>query len=462
MTEKNKVPGSFRDPSGFLFLHEGHLYRQINSSYQENFEHLIHSGLYQRLVETGLLLSHEEVTEKFERTGSYYKIIQPQPIPFISYPFEWCFSQLKDAALLTLKVQKISFEFGMSLKDSSAYNIQYFQGTPIFIDTLSFQKYQEGSPWIAYRQFCQHFLAPLVLMAYRDIRLNQLLKIYLDGIPLDLTNALLPARTRFKWTILSHISLHSRSQKYFAKRPKTFGHSRISKRGFQGLISSLESGVRALKWKPQEVEWQNYYQESNYSPESMDHKIQLVEQCLEQIEPTTLWDLGANTGVFSRLASKRGINTISFDLVPACVEKNYLEAISQGEKNLLPLILDLTNPSPGLGWANEERISLVERGPVEVIMALALIHHLAIGNNLPFDKIASFFNKVGDSLIIEYVPKTDPQVQRLLATREDIFPDYTQALFENKFKQHFFIDKRMTIKNTDRTLYLMRKVVRAR
>ncbi len=144
------------------------------------------------------------------------------------------------------------------------------------------------------------------------------------------------------------------------------------------------------------------------------------------------------------------------------MEKNYLEGIAQGEENLLPLILDLTNPSPGLGWANEERMSLAERGPVEMIMALALIHHLAIGNNLPYDKIASFFNKVGDSLIIEYVPKTDPQVQRLLATREDIFHDYTHTLFEEKFKQHFFIDKRMPIKNTDRTLYLMRKVGRSR
>jgi hypothetical protein len=460
MTVINNIPGSFRDPSGFLFLHQGRHFRQINSSYKENFDRLIESGLYNRLVQRSLLISHREVTEKFEQTGDGYKIIEPQPVPFISYPFEWCFSQLKNAAIMTLEVQKIALEFGMSLKDASAYNIQFLGGKPIFIDTLSFETYREGTPWIGYRQFCQHFLAPLALMVYRDARLNQLLRIFLDGIPLDLTRGLLPARASFKWTLLTHIFLHSMSQKYFSKRPITGGHRKINYREFQGLLSSLDSAVRHLKWQTREKEWSNYYQQSDYSSESLAHKTQLVGEFLDQIKPETVWDLGANTGVFSRLAGQRGIRTIAFDLDPACVELNYLQTIKHKEANILPLVLDLTNPTPGLGWAHEERMSLAERGPADLLLALAVIHHLAIGNNLPFEKIASFLNKVGDSLIIEYVPKTDPQVQRLLATREDIFPDYTQIFFEGQFRQFFAIEKKITIKKTERVLYLMRKVGR--
>jgi hypothetical protein len=461
MTAINSIPGSFRDPSGFLFLYEGRYFRQINSSYKENFDQLIQSGLYHRLVESGLLISHKEVTEKLEQAVECYKIIEPQFIPFISYPFEWCFSQLKNAAILTLEIQKIALEFGMSLKDASAYNIQYLNGNPIFIDTLSFEIYLEGSPWVAYRQFCQHFLAPLALMAYGDVRLSQLLRVYLDGLPLDLTSVLLPARARFRWPILMHIFLHGRSQRYFSKRPKTFNHLKINKKGLLELIGSLDSAIRALDWKPQKEEWSDYYQESNYSSEAMNYKREVVEQFIDRVRPSTLWDLGANIGIFSRLASRLGINTVSFDLSPACTEQNYLEVIAQGEKNLLPLILDLTNPSPSLGWANEERMSLVERGPVEMIMVLALIHHLVIGNNLPFEKIASFLNKIGDTLIIEFVPKTDPQVQKLLCTREDIFPDYTQDLFEDSFKPYFSIEERILLKSTGRTLYLMKKVGRS-
>jgi hypothetical protein len=422
---------------------------------------LIRSGLYDRLVKAGLLLAHVDVSERFNTTGDWFKIIQPVPLPFISYPFEWCFSQLKNAALLTLEVKAIALEFGMSLKDGSAYNVQYVKGKPIFIDTLSFEKYTEGAPWIAYRQFCQHFLAPLALMAYVDVRLSQLLRVYLDGIPLDLTTTLLPAKARYKWSLFSHIVLHSRSQKFFSGRPQKFEHLKISKKSLLGLVNSLDSAVRALKWNPPKEEWSDYYLDSPYSSGAMAQKRQVVEQLLNQVRPNTLWDLGANTGMFSRLAGQRGIETISFDLSPACVERNYLEAAAQGEEHLLPLFLDLTNPSPGLGWANEERMSLADRGPVGMIMALALIHHLVIGNNLPFDQLASYFNKMGETLIIEYVPRTDPQVQRLLASREDIFPDYTQDRFEAVFKQYFFIDQTIPVGDTDRTIYLMRKAVRS-
>ena len=180
MTVTSRVDsGSFRDSNGFVFWQDGALYRQVNTSYKDNYEHLMESGLYEVLVSGGLLLPHEEVNIQSSQPDLAYKVIRPELIPFISYPYEWCFSQLKDAALTTLEIQKTCLDFGMSLKDCSAYNIQFRKGKPVLIDTLSFEKYREGQPWVAYRQFCQHFLAPLALMSHKDIRLNQLLRVYI-------------------------------------------------------------------------------------------------------------------------------------------------------------------------------------------------------------------------------------------------------------------------------------------
>lgn len=202
MTGKDRtLSASFRDPAGFLFSRGGILYRQVNHSYAENFSALIDSGLYEKLVKASLLISHSEVDELTGRPfapaipASAYRTIRPEAIPFISYPYEWSFGQLKDAALATLSIQKRALKAGMSLKDASAYNIQFYRGKPVLIDTLSFEIYHEGEPWVAYRQFCQHFLAPLALMAARDVRLNQLMRVYIDGLPLDLASKLLPPRT---------------------------------------------------------------------------------------------------------------------------------------------------------------------------------------------------------------------------------------------------------------------------
>jgi hypothetical protein len=242
------VPASFRDPSGFLFVRESSLFRQVNITYKENYDHLMTSGLYRALVDAELLIPHDEIDVEPAKPDKAYKIIKPELIEFISYPYEWCFSQLKDAALTTLKVHKKAFDFGMSLKDCSAYNIQFRKGKPIFIDTLSFEKYHEGQPWVAYRQFCQHFLAPLALMSHRDIRLNQLLRVYIDGVPLDLASSLLPLSTRFSFSLLSHIHLHARSQKHYASRSVDTSRYKINRLSFLGLVDNLESAIKRLKW----------------------------------------------------------------------------------------------------------------------------------------------------------------------------------------------------------------------
>ncbi|HEY3416548.1 MAG TPA: methyltransferase domain-containing protein [Armatimonadota bacterium] len=451
------LASSFRDPAGFLFTRGDRLYRQVNSSYRDDYDRLMTSGLYQALTADGSLVPHEDVEDVSPVTDDAYKIIQPTLVPFISYPYEWCFSQLRDAALLTLHVQQVAFEHGMTLKDCSMYNVQFLNGKPIFIDTLSFEAYREGDPWVPYRQFCQHFLAPLALMAYRDPRLNKLLAVHLDGIPLDLASKLLPLRSYFSPSLLAHLHLHARSGQAAPGVTKAAIQAKFSRQALLALLDDLATVVRGLRWEPRGTDWGDYYQDTNYTAEAFAHKQQAVAACIERVQPRIVWDLGANTGVFSRLASAQGCTTISFDYDPGVIERSYRQARKAGDTHLLPLILDLTNPSPGLGWMTQERLSLFQRGPADLVLALALIHHLAIGNNVPLQRLAAFFAQVGRVLLIEFVPLEDSQVQRMLAMRENIFTGYTRQAFEEAFQQEFDILDTLAIHDQDRTLYLMQR-----
>ncbi len=436
------LSSSFRDPSGFVFRHEGEIYRQVNQRYREHFDRLTGSGLYEALVKERLLVPHEEVSLSLARTPEAYKILKPAQIPFICYPYEWSFSQFQDAALATLRVHKAAFEKGMVLKDASAYNIQFYQGRATFIDTLSFETYREGAPWVAYRQYCQHFLGPLALMAYRDVRLAQLLRHNIDGIPLDLVSSLLPAKTRLKGALLMHLHLHAKSQARHQDNPSGGKAARVSRAGLQGIIESLESATAALALKSNTGVWSDYYSDTNYSETAAAHKAELVARYIEQAAPDTVWDLGGNVGRYSRLAAERGIFTLSLDLDPAAVELNYRACRKDSVATLLPLVMDLSNPSPDLGWAHQERSSLQSRGPAGLLLALALVHHLAISNNTPLDRVAAYFASLGRQLVIEFVPKGDSQVERLLASREDIFDRYTQEEFERVFGEYFQVVER--------------------
>jgi ribosomal protein L11 methylase PrmA len=448
---------SYRDPSGFIFRRNGQLFRQVNPSYRAHYDHLMESGLYAALSEEGSLIKHEEVDERPHEASCAYKVVRPRNIPFISYPFEWCFSQLKAGALLTLAIQKRALEFGMTLKDASAYNVQFLGSSPVFIDTLSFEKYTEGEPWVAYRQFCQHFLAPLALMSLKDARLSRLLRTNLDGIPLDLAVSLLPVSSRFRFSLLIHLHLHAKTQKAFAGRSTKPKQRFFKRRALLGLIDSLASAVKSLSYRPEGTEWADYYENTNYVPAAVDHKKRLVAEYLDRAHPQTAWDLGANTGLFSRIASDRCIPTVAFDIDPACVERNYLESVRLRETHLLPLLLDATNPSPAIGWSNREVMSLAERGPADVVLALGLIHHLAIGNNVPFAALAEFLSSIGRWLILEFIPKSDSQVSRLLVSRKDIFSSYNQEELEAAFGKYFTVEYCGRLAHHDRTLYLMRK-----
>ena len=409
-----------------MFLHDGVVHRQVNHTYKEHYDHLIASGLYDALVERGLLIPHVEASVE-SVSSEAYKVLRPERVPFISYPYEWCFSQWKDAALTTLEIQQTAFEFGMSLKDASAFNIQFVAGRPLLIDTLSLEKYREGTPWIAYRQYCEHFLAPLALMARRDIRLGQLFKNYVDGLPLDLASRLLPSSTWLRPALLIHIHLHAKSQRKYATKKRGRTAAEISRRGYLGLLDSQKSATLAQNYKLKASDWTEYYSDNNYTDKASDHKKALVRDFIQEVKPRTTWDLGANDGTFSRLAGDQGSLTISIDADLASVEANYQRCRRENRGNVLPLCVDLTNPAPALGWAGEERMTLLTRGKPDLVLALALIHHLAIGNNTPLDCIAEFLAQVGNSLVVEFVPKEDSQLQRMLAFRDDVFDRYTHS-----------------------------------
>jgi len=448
-----------------VYAHEGRIYRQVNRRYAADYDHLMSSGLYAALVEKNLLIAHEEVEPPAGASELHYRTLLPEPIPFISYPYEWCFSQLKDAALLTLRLQRTALQHDMILKDATAYNIQFLGARPVMIDTLSFERYEEGTPWVGYRQFCQHFLAPLALVSRRDVRLLEMLRNHIDGIPLDLATALLPMRAWLSRALWMHLRVHARYQRSFETagaaanqgERATPRSTALDRKALANLIEDLREAIRGLKWNPSGTEWAEYYSGDSYEEDSLEHKKELVSAHLRELQPGCVWDLGANTGVYSRIAAEQGARVLSFDVDPACVERNYREARKAGDERLLPLRLDLVNPSPSLGWAHAERSSLAERADADVVLALALIHHVAISNNVPLEKVAAYLARLARHLVIEFVPKEDPKVWTLLATREDVFADYHRAGFEAAFAQHYEVVAANDIRGSSRTLYRMRR-----
>jgi SAM-dependent methyltransferase len=461
----NRVASSFRDPSGYVYFDNGKLLRQVNQVYRPDYDLLMSSGLFQRLVKRQHLVNSVECDEKPLDASAVYKVICPERIGFISYPYEWSFAQLQDAALLTLTIEKEALAFEMTLKDASAYNIQFQNGRPILIDTLSFAKYVEGEPWVAYRQFCQHFLAPLALMAKVDRRLSKELINYIDGIPLDLCSAMLPRSTRYQMGLAMHIHMHAQAQARAEKAQSqaetatqvSAPRQKVSKVGLIGLIESLEGLIRGLKCPIKGSSWAEYYSATNYSDAAFEEKKKIVAETAAELKPKLIYDLGANTGIFSRAAAQdAGALVISSDIDPEAVELNYRELKKDGVKNILPLVIDLTNPSPAIGWDNSERDAYLKRGRADLVLALALVHHLAIANNVPLGSIAESFAKIGSYLLIEFVPKEDSQVKRLLRTREDIFDQYTLEGLKQAFAAYYVLEKEIPVQGSERTMLLFK------
>lgn len=448
-------PASYRDPSGFIFEKEAVLYRQVNRSFEKDFTAFTSNGCYDHLVKEGLLIPHQEIKENLTGSADWFTTLLPERVPFISYPWEWSFGMLKEAALLTLRLVKEAVAYGMILKDATPFNIQWYKGKMIFIDSLSFEKYNEQEPWIAYRQFCETFLGPLLLMHYRKTPLQELSLAYPDGIPLATIKKLLPGRSRFSLYTYLHIHLHAKVAAQTAvntnKAAKPFSRQKLL-----NLIRSLQELVQSLRLPVQTSTWSHYYEEASQRKDYLLQKEAIIRNWVESLNGSkTCADLGANTGEFSRITAAKGIFTITADADPYCIESLYQRIQQEREENIHPLVLDLSHPSPAIGVNNEERNSFIQRTSVDLVMALALIHHLVIGKNIPFDRCADFFSRLGRQLIIEFVPKTDPKVMEMLSTKKDIFPDYSAEAFEYAFQQRYTIDQKMTVTGSERILYLM-------
>ena len=454
---ESALHSSFRDPDGYVFSYNGEIFRCVIPSYELAYKQLMSSGLYTHLTDTGALVSHEEVSLSSSHPlfSEGKRILRPMQLPFINYPYEWSFGQLQEAAILTLDVLAASLEHGMILKDASAFNVSWHEGKAIFFDTLSFSLYEDGSPWAGYRQFCSHFLAPLALMSYIDLRMQKLFLTNIDGIPLDLTTKLLPWITRFKPSLSIHLHMHSYLQK---KKAATRDKLQVSlkKKSLYNLIESLRDCVTDLKFPKVRTEWGDYYSNTNYTVEQARNKKSVIMAWLEKVRPSRVADLGSNDGTYSILAARSSELVVAMDVDPVAVQANYVMCKDQKQTHVTPLVNDLTAPSPAIGWHCRERSSIFERLRPDLGMALALVHHLSISNNVPFSNIFSMFADMAPTWIIEFVDKKDTQVQRLLTNRPDIFHEYTQSMFEEQAKVQFSIEQRHHIEGTQRTLYLLK------
>jgi SAM-dependent methyltransferase len=451
MNINEPLPSSYRDPSGFVFRKNGRILRQINSIYAEEYEMLKQTGLYDSLTGKKLLINHEELGDLSE-DSDVYKIIKPDEIRTVTYPYEWSFSQLKDAALLTLRIQQESVKFGMSLKDATPFNVLFNGCKAVFIDTASFEKFRETEPWIAYHQFCKGFLAPLLLASYHGPEMIRLLQQHPDGIPLELCARLLPGKSKLNSLALLHIHLQGTIKR--GKQGK--GKGDFSRQKLERILDHLYRGISSLNLSVKLSTWSDYYRDSILSEQYLEAKESLVREMIFSVPFESAVDLGCNTGQFSLLVAEQGKRVISSDFDPLCIERLY-QHMRNKDAAITPIITDLMNPSPGIGFDSNERLSFKMRAKGELIMALALIHHLCVSHNLPFNKLARFLSDLGRYLLIEFVPKEDEKVKVLLENREDIFSDYNLDEFKLVFSNYYEIRMERQVPGTSRVLFLMEK-----
>jgi hypothetical protein len=448
-------PASFKDPSGFIFESEGKLYRQVNSVYTANYDALMNSGLYKFLTDQGYLIPHKEIDENITGISEWYKTLFPEKINFVTYPYEWCFQQLKDAAILTLTILRISLDYGMILKDASPYNIQFHKGRPVFIDTLSFETYDPSQPWVAYRQFCANFLFPLYLEFYLHTDIQKIMSAYMDGIPVDITSRLLPLKSGLNLGVWLHVYLQN-SVKGNDKNEKDTAH--FNKKKLLNLIVHLESIINGFNQKPIRSTWSNYYEETILGKEYLEQKENIFRELVKDIKADCVLDIGGNDGHFSKIVSQQFEHVVTIDSDSRSISKLYDYVKKHKTSNITPLVIDVANPSPALGFNNSERAAFHQRVKPDFVLALALVHHLVIGNNISLPMLASYFNDIAPQLLIEFAPKQDEKVKQMLATRKDVFYDYDEQHFEMYFSEYFNIVNKVAVPGSSRTMYLMKRI----
>lgn len=447
---KKRDPSSFRDPVAMVYQVDGRIFREIYPGYFSEYDYF-KEKVYPDLVDLGLIIPHREIVRDDKRI-----LITPERIPLITYPYEWSFAKLKEAALVTLQVNKIAMERGMILKDASAYNVQYAGGRMRFIDTTSFEFYSGDIPWTSYPQFLRHFVCPLLLIKYRNTDFRRLSEIYLDGIPIPLTKHLLPGHAKVRRGVLLHIVTQSWADLF--REPKANGKPvKMSRTALTAVINDLYNFILKLNYRPYlDRGWIKYAEAGSYSPASLENKKHIIKDLLFNrpgviANNLTLVDLGANTGDYSRMAALYGYNVIAVDADHDCMF--HLD----GNRGILPMIVDLCNPSPGIGWANQERSAFWDRiGKVDTILALALIHHLSIRNNVPLAMVADLFADHCNRLIVEWIPPDDKQAIRLVGNKTMI-PPYDQGIFLDTFTRHFPNYRSYPITGSGRIIFDMEK-----
>jgi len=449
---------SFRDPSGYMFFDGEVLRRAINPIYFKQYNKLKESGFFKTLFSNEMLIPHEETSVSSDQI-----IITPEVIPFITNPYEWSFEQYKHAALHTLKIHKYALSKGFILKDASAYNITFHKGKPIFIDTLSFDFYEEGTPWRAYKQFITHFLGPLVLAKYHGTEMLKMMQTHIDGIPVQLISSLLPTRTKFSSVLYTNIHLLAKMESKHSEDYKAETKiATLSKKAHENIIESLFDFIRKLSLN-EKSEWGDYYDKTNYDKAAFETKKQLVKAWVEPLAPNKLIDMGGNDGTFARTVIDSVPHIIVTDIDSNAVEHNYRQVQKNKETNMLPFVCDVLQPAPGIGFNNTERSSLLERlkdyAP-DVTLGLALIHHITLSGNVPFEKSAEFFASYSENLIIEFPMREDSWVASLLVRKREFinhFDFYNETEFEKAYQKYFTLEKKQALEGTKRILYHFRK-----
>lgn len=449
-----KEPSSFRDPDSILEFDSEFYYRKMSAKYLPHYLFFKKSGLKDKLVKEGYILPFEEIVDEQPNVGFANQVLKTEKIPFVSYPYEWSFSQFKEAALLTLKINLIALQHGMILKDASMFNVQFVGCKAIFIDLASFEVYEQNRPWQAYYQFCKHFYAPLFLAAKKNIFIPKLLQYFIDGIPLKEAVSLSSTKNFFSSGPFLHLYLHAKGE---GKVVETKINNQVNDSQLVNLLNHLVTSIEKLKLKQKQTIWNDYNQNNNYIAESKENKALIIQSFLKQIEGEKAMDIGANDGFYSQLLVEKGMYTLVLDIDELAIDRAFKENHNLKSDKIHPLQINLANPTPAIGWNNTERKSFWERCKVDVIQALAVVHHLAITHDVSFEEIAKKLAQHTKYLIIEFVHPDDSQAQILLQNKPHHVPSYNQVNFEIAFNTFFnLIDKR-TIIGSKRELYFMKK-----
>ncbi len=455
-------PGSFRDRSGRVYRVGDRVLRGLNDAALASWRALEERGLYVRLRERGQLvetrlLEAGEVPPELAALG-WSAILEHAPVPFVSHPWEWSWEMLRDAALLHLDVLDGALECGMVLRDGTAHNVQFVGASPAFIDVPSIAPYREGEAWAGYRQFCSELLNPLLLESVRGIPSHVLLRGALGGVPPGTCAKALSARDLFRRGVLTHVWLHAKADARYRATDENV-RSELALAGFSiGLVRrnsrSLRRAIEALPSPRPETAWEDYESRTTYSESDARTKEDVVRRTCTAAGARLVWDLGANTGRYSRVAGESGAFVVAVDSDAGCVGRLYAELRAAGDRRVLPLLGDVADPSPGLGWRRAERGPLESRGRPDVVLALALVHHLVLHGNVRTDDLADWLAGLGRRLVVEFVTKDDPMARRLLRNREDQFADYEPEAFSKALERRGRIVERHVLCGGTRFLFV--------